>query len=231
MQKILKWIEGIVAVWGFLSIVAVILDAVGWLPVYDIHYTKKTAITPTVFMYPGEKIRLTAEFARSVESRQIESVVWRLKDSAGKEYRDLPRLRDVDLALLPDFSGTVNVDVKAKLFSEDQERHGSGSIHIVQTKPYQMVFRAGGKFALPAGWKDLSPKDAELYGGSAKWLRVSGLAKDPTELHLETEGRSFPIWDGKALLRYKSADDPSAPYRYETLTALDTTTPDLRRNQ
>lgn len=218
-QKVWKCIEVVVALWGFFTIVAIIADAARVLPSYDIYYRKKTDITPVVSQYPGQDIRLSAEFANSVDTQKLERVSWNLRDSSGKEYTDLPHLSQVDVTLVPDFSGTVTVAVTAKLVDEKEEMHGSVSFQIVQKKPRQLVFVKDGTFLLSTGTAKIDLKSVQLYGGSANWLPALATTLDPDRVRLMTEGRSFPTWDGKAYLRYKSGVDPTGLYQIEAVTA------------
>jgi hypothetical protein len=171
-------------------------------------------------LYPGQNVRLSAEFARSVNSQEIEKVVWNLKDSSGKDYGDLPNLRDIDVTLIPDFSGTVNVTVRATLLGENEARHGTGSIQIVQTKPHRLAFLRDGTFVLPPGLEKVEFRGMQLYGGSSIWYPASAATEESGKLRLMTEDRPFPTWDGKAFIRYKTSADSRGLYQYHTVTAL-----------
>ena len=75
-------------------------------------------------------------------------------------------------------------------------------------------------FALPFDWKEVELKTVQIYAGSSHWLPVSQVSSSEKEVYLATDVKSFSVWDGKAFLRYKSADNPTAMYKYEALTAL-----------
>src|SRR6266550_2340251 len=98
---------------------------------------------------------------------------------------------------------------------------GSGSIQIVQTKPYKLAFLKDGTFLLPGGVEKIDFESIQLYGGSANWFPALAAAEDPSKLRLKTEGRPFPTWDGKAYIRYRTIADPRDFYQYQTVTALD----------
>lgn len=220
LRVIWNIIKFIVTIWAFLSIAAIILDALGLLPYYDIYYRKKTDITPIVSSYPGQNVRLSADFARSVELKDIERIVWNLKDSSGKKYPNLPQLREVDITLIPDFSGIINVEVKAKIFQENKERYGIGSIHIVQTKPLKLTRLKNGQFMLPSDIGKIDLMSVQLYEGSENWLPAHATVEKSGVVRFTTMGPSFPVWDGKAYFRYKPTSDPSGSYQYKAATAL-----------
>ena len=220
MKVIWTIVKIIGTLWACFSALAVICDLLGLLPYYDIYYRKKTDITPIVFQYPGQNVRLCADFARTVEPKDIERVVWNLKDSSGKKYTDLPHLRDVDLTLIPDFSGTVNVEVKAKLYQEDHERHGRGSIYIVQTKPHKLTRIVEGAFLFLGDLEKVDLKSLQLYEGSANWVPANAAIEGPGRVRFTMEGRSVPVWDGKAYLRYKPSEAPTGSYQYDAAMAL-----------
>lgn len=219
-MTIWRFVQAIVTIWGFLAIVAIIVDALGLLPYYDIYYRKKTDITPIVFLYPGQNVRLCADFARSVNPKDIERIVWHLKDSSGKEYTDLPHLKDVDLTLLPDFSGIVNVEVKAKLYQDDKERFGKGSIYVVQIKPHKLNHIVNGAFVLPRNLKKADLKSIQIYEGSENWVPALASVEGAGTVRLATVGSPFTVWDGIAYLRYKLSENQAESYQYETAMAL-----------
>jgi hypothetical protein len=222
LRKIWMCINGAVTLWGFGSIIVVVLNAIGWLPGYEIVYKKRTEITPVASVYPGQRIRLRAEFPDAVRQSDIQSVTWRLRYSSGKEYDHLPQGDSMDVTLLPDLSGILNVDVKARLSGENEERHGVTSIPVVQTKSYNLVQLMAATVQFPPQLVGPNLKSVQLYEGASSWMAASASTqKKPDVVRLETEAHSFPAWDGKVYLRYKQADDPKGGYRYEVLTAME----------
>lgn len=219
LKKILAIIHVIVTIWGFLSICAIIADFFGVLPYYEIDYRKKTDITPTVHLFPGQNVRLSADFARSVNPKDIKEIVWELKHSSGEAYTDLPHLKEVDLTLLPDFSGIVNVTVKATLYQEDKERVGEGSIYVVQTKPYKLDNREYAKTEAPLSPKKIDPSSIQVYDGSAKWRSVPAPGEEAGKEGLILSAGST-VWDDTAYFRFKLSDKPDEPYQYTATPVL-----------
>lgn len=215
-----KWIERIGAIWGALSVLVILLDAIGLLPMYDIYYKKKSEITPKLLVYPGQKIRLSAQFDQSIDYSAIESVKWNLQDSSGKEYANLPQLNEVDVLLLPDYSGLIKITVKASLHSSET-RIGTGSIQVVQTKPQKLALNHESTFLTPADWGTTNKKGLEVYAGSFNWLPVSEVSNSQGELRLNTGGRSLQVWDGKIIYRSKqlsTKNNPPPKFKYDSLT-------------
>lgn len=231
-EKIMKYIERIGALWGLCTIIVTVLNLVGLLPYYNIYYKKKTEITPVLSVYPGAQIRLSAEFADSVDPQKIEDVIWKVKYSSGKEYENLSKTRELDIALLPDLSGILNLDVKAKIHEEEKERHGATSIQVVQTKPHNLSHQKGAAFALPAArLAEIDWNTVQLYGGTWEWLTAYQFKESQNSLRLSMKERSFPTWDGRAYLRYKPKNNQTGGYHYESLTALDTNPLNTPRGQ
>ena len=216
MNQLWEWLKRISATWGAFSFAVVVLGSVGMIPGYELVYKKKTEITPRTYLYPGNELRLSAEFAQRVELPDIEHVNWTAVDSSGQKYRDLPAGKEIDIQLLPDYSGILNVSVKAKLRGENVERSGSGSIHIAQTSPQKIVVGAG-KIQLPFKKERILPGSLQLYAGSNRWGSVSEAAITKTEDGVILERTPLPVWDGKAFVRYKMADDPSGPFNFKAL--------------
>ena len=221
LAPILNVISIITIIWTFLSIVTLILDFFGVLPWYDIQYRKKTDITPIVNLYPGEKVRLCPEFATPVASKNIKSIIWNLRNSSGEEYIDPPTTKDVDLTLLPDYSGILNVEVTAILDPNNQERFGKKSLHIVQTEPYKLKYKKVSIVTWPLGLQKDDLKGMEIYEGAAKWSKTYAIYEKHGFVQLAGHKKAIPIWDGMAYFRYKSSKNPTAPYQYETARALD----------
>src|SRR3990167_1292434 len=172
------------------------------------------------FMFPGNQMRLVAEFETPVDMSEIENVAWTLRESSGKEYEQFPQISP-EITLHPDYSGTLNISVKAKLRGQKNERIGSRSIQIVQKQPQQLSLHNGGIFHMPPDWEDIDSSTVQVYAGDAKWVPASATVKARNQLKLGIQGSDFPIWDGKAYLRFKSSNDTSTTYNYETLMALD----------
>ena len=220
-QYFWNFVKGTVTIWGFCSIIVFVLNAVGLLPWYEIVYKKKTEITPIASVYPGQRILLRAEFPDAVSQSEIQSITWKLKYSSGKEYDHLPQGDPIDVTLLPDLSGILNVDVKAKLSREGEERHGVTSIPVVQTESYKLVLPKWATFQLPQYLVGRDLKSVQIYEGASNWSAATAITnKKPNVLQLENDTHSFSAWDGKVYLRYKQADDPKGGYRYEALTTL-----------
>lgn len=229
-MKALKFMSGVVSVWGFLSIVALGLDYIGLLPVYDIHYKKKTDITPELSVFPGGNIQLNARFWEHVGNDQIESVTWTLKDSKGRDFPEIPSLRSVSVQLLPDFAGTMTVGVEAKLIGDDRKRTGRSSFHIVQTKPKQLDLVSEAQFLVPSTLKKNAIGHVQLYAGDDLWVDASVIDTTANTLSLTKRTRPLATWDGQAYLRYlpvswdelkQSWDSPSVEYLLATKIEAD----------
>lgn len=222
-MTIWEYIERIAALWGLVTMIVTVLHLVGWLPFYNIYYKRKTEITPVVSVYPSAQIRLSAEFADSVEPQKIKNVMWNIKYSSGEEYNNLSQARELDIILLPDLSGILNLGVKAKLYEEEKERHGAASIHVVQAKPHKLSYQKSATFALPAArLEEIDLSTVQLYGGTSEWLTAYQFKESQDSLRLSAKERSFPTWNGRAYLRYKPKNNQTGGYHYESLTALDT---------
>ena len=91
MEAVWEWIKRVSALFGFVTVVALVLDFFGVLPFYDIGYRKKHY--PTVCMFPGANLRLSAEFARAVELRDIERVTWNWRMALAESVLTYRKLR------------------------------------------------------------------------------------------------------------------------------------------
>ncbi|MNR40667.1 hypothetical protein D3C85_1589790 [compost metagenome] len=111
--------------------------------------------------------------------------------------------------------------MKAKLRGQKNERIGSRSIQIVQKQPQQLSLHDGGIFHLPPDWQGIDSSTVQVYAGDAEWVPASATVKAPNQLKLAPLGGDFPIWDGKAYLRFKTSDDASSTYNYEALMTFD----------
>ena len=214
-----SWVERIVTLWGFFAILIIIFSSLHLLPYYEIVYKKKTDITPRTSIYPGEKIRLSAEFTDAVELPDIESISWELVDSSGNKSQQELEGKDVDIQLEPDKSGILNIKVKAKLKDDADERTGSSSIQIVQTKP-EKVKLGKAKIFLPADWPKIKISTLQFYDGLNQWANVKNLKLSSDNETLVIEGSKIPIWNGKTFLRYKSVDNPFGSYEYQALNII-----------
>jgi len=219
-RKIFASLNVLTVLWSVFSIAVVILNWLGVLPYYNIYLKEKSGITPITFMFPGNQMRLGAEFETPVDMSEIENVVWTLKESSGKEYEQFPQISP-EITLHPDYSGILNITVKAKLRGQKDERIGSRSIQIVQKQPQQLSLHDGGLFYMPPDWQDVDSSTVQVYLGDAKWVPASATVKAPNQLKLALRGGDFPIWDGKAYLRFKTSDDTTTTYNYEALMTLD----------
>lgn len=201
MKYFWKWIERIVTAWGFLSILAIFLDVLGVLPLYDVVYKRKTDIEPVISLYPGQNVRLSANFASAVSPSDIESVKWVLKDSSGHEYGDLPSLKDVDFILVPDFSGTVSARVSAKLLGDQSERYGYGAFHIVQKEPIKLFYADSSAFIVPSLDSTALDGRVQVYSGNDSWVDVTPTTLENGSIQLLSSGKNIPVWGGTAYLR------------------------------
>lgn len=206
LKVVYKTLNVVGVVWGGIAAIIVVLNWINLLPVYDIHLQKKTGLIPRTFLYPGQNVRLSAEFARGVSTPDIQSVFWKLSDSSGRAYTELPTGRDVDVRLPPDFAGTVRVDVRAKMLNEDDERHGAGSIQIVQNAPLPLSYVSEVFIDAPQKIDVSEFKGAEIYAGAAKWEKV-GVTLESGKIRIQANGGKVPIWDGLAFLRFRSTPE------------------------
>jgi hypothetical protein len=212
-----EWLKRLSATIGVVSVVVVFGGWMEWFPGYDVTFKKKSEITPGTHVFPGSTVRLIAEFARAVTDSELEKVEWNAVNSSGQKYRDLQGNRQIDVVLLPDYSGIVNVTVKAKVRNEGAERVGSGSIHIAQTSPRKLEI-AEGRVQLPFHKSRIDPGSLQIYEGANRWAPVPAAAVTEQENNLILKDK-LPVWDDKAFVRYKLTDDPSGPFKYEALLA------------
>ena len=116
--------------------------------------------------------------------------------------------------------GIKNYGTRYKLYQEDDERYGRGSIYIVQTKPHKLTRIEDGTFVLPWDLEKVDLKSVQLYEGSANWAPATATIAGAGTVRFTMEDRSFPVWNGKAYLRYKPSGDPTGSYQYEAAMAL-----------
>lgn len=218
MRKIIKIIELIVLFSGFISIVVLVLNFFGVLPYYDVHYIKKTEITPRTSVFPGQVVRLTTDFTSAVDLPQLERVIWDLTTASGRSYGSFEGGREIDVQLLPDFSGIINIGVKARVRGESAERNGVTSLHIAQDKPRKITIQAA-RFQAPLDWKGLDSTKFQVYAGNNQWLDTTGLKLTDYKGNMKfvIENSNIPVWDGKTYFRYKATDKPPDISKYRAL--------------
>lgn len=175
--------------WTVVTIIFITLQAFGLAPA-ELSFVSKDAIRPLVHLYPGNNIRLKPEFIKSLPEGDIEDIMWTLS-GAGKTS-DIPGLEPV--VTLPPDGGLYRVQVRARIRNSD-DRKGTTSIYIVQTKPQKVTASEDTKVKIDDLPKDI--KQIAVYEGNGESrLAQIETVNGQTYLHLN-KGDQVPAFNGK----------------------------------
>jgi len=196
MKKILTlvndnlYISALLKAYGFIVIVWGLLSYVDLMPFYQIKLYKVNSVTPTISLFPGQKIRLDFDFHDALAQQDVASAIWYLvKD--GKKLYGVNGLRPT-ITLPPAEGGIYQLEVFARM-DDDKTKSGKINLYVVQDKPEQITVPQAVQLTAtidnnsPEFLKKIQMSGAEVYSGEGKWTKVQTISTSGNKAVIEVK--------------------------------------------
>ncbi|MCB0413200.1 MAG: hypothetical protein KDD50_02630 [Bdellovibrionales bacterium] len=193
-SKIFIWVEVVSIIWGFLTIVYIILNAFGAAP--DLNFVKKADIQPVVYLYPGSNVQLKPDFKKVVLQDELLNVDWTIKGK-GKSTKITGPL---PIVTLPPEGGIYDLKVQAKV-RDKADMIGAGSIYIVQVEPQKVT--ATENLKVKVADTPLEAEEIEIYQGAGKSSEAKIEITEEGSFVNILRGQELQAVDGKVFFKLK----------------------------
>lgn len=195
------WVELVLTIWGFASLVLLLAASLGWIPFYVIEIRNKFDITPQVALFPGQQVQLHPDFNEPVNTPDIEDISWTLKKPTGDLYQQ-SKLKDFPVLLHPDYAGAINVSVEAKIKGDNAVRRGSTNLHVVQVDPIPSIISENAMISAPGYSLASNIETLQFYKGDGEWVSAT-MGYNSRLSPGVIAARDVPNWNGKVYARYE----------------------------
>jgi len=205
-------------IWGLLSY---------WdlMPFYQVKLFKINSITPTISLFPGQKIRLNFDSHQAITRGDISSADWQLLQDNKVLFEE--KGLEPTIPLPTTEGGIFQLKVIATL-NDNRIKSGQINFYIVQDIPKQVTFSSYTEVNLttenntPAFLKNVQQHGAEIYAGNGEWKKVDATTASKNNVTVKLKA-NVPIssFNNEMLIRAQgSAKDLSnygtakVPYNY-----------------
>lgn len=155
-------------IWGILSYFDL-------MPFYQIKLFKINSLTPTISLFPGQKIRLNFDSHQTIARGDINSANWQLLQDNKVLFEE--KGLEPTIPLPPTEGGIFQLRVIATL-NDNSIKNGQINFYIVQDTPKQVTFSSSTEVNLTNEnntsefLKNVQEHGAEIYTGKGQWKKV-----------------------------------------------------------
>lgn len=201
-SKIYGCIEFILALWGFGTIIYLILNAFGLVPA-EISFIKKSEIKPRVYLYPGASVQFKADFNKVVDSDEITDFFWTLK---GNDTESTIRGAQ-PVVVLPPIGGVYSLTARA-VTREKSDLTGFGSLYIVQLEPQKTTLNDEVKIKVSDS--AIESGEIEIYEGPSRSKTAVVENTSSGSFVTLSKGEELSAVGGKIFYREKINSSPAS---------------------
>jgi hypothetical protein len=181
MKKVFIWLKDNLYFNGFIKIYGVVMLFWGLfsyfdlMPFYQVKLFKINSITPTVNLFPGQKIRLNFDFHQVIARQDINAANWQLLKDDKVLFEEKGLEPTISLPLTD--GGIYQLRVNAKLIDETIKT-GQINLYVVQDIPKQVILLHSAEVNLTTEnntlqfLKNVQSNGAEVYVGNGQWAKV-----------------------------------------------------------
>jgi hypothetical protein len=186
---------------------------IGWVPGYRAKYVREDSITPLIYLFPGQKLRLKPQYEGLLDERDINQVRWNIR---GENF-NFSQSGLQPTVIAPAEGGVYQIDVGIKVEGERSDRLGRTSMYIVQDQPRASRVKKGDTAKLeipsesPRSVEQPANRVLEIYAGKGNWQPYEDVKFTGDEVEF-TKTDSVPTVQGKILFRLKGQGRSEAEY-------------------
>lgn len=190
-------LEYICFAWALLSIVWSILQAFG-ITKGIITFVPKDDINPIIQLYPGNSIKLKADFLEPVPQGNIIDLKWTITGTNKTiEMSDLE-----PIVILPPEGGIYNLHAEAKV-RDAEDMKGSTNFYVVQTVAKKMTANEDIKVKIDN--TPIPEKVVEVFKGSGTVAALAVEVENGASYVKIQKGQELPVINGKVFYKTKSS--------------------------
>lgn len=208
ISVILKGYGLIMITWGLASYFNI-------SPYYQIKLYKTNSITPILYLFPGEPVRLGFDAHKVISNDEINSLYWYLIKNNTVILKDEGQALTIKLP--PTIGGTYQLRATLNL-TDNTTLTGQSNFYVVQDIPNQVPIPEKTNVALSTGnnssefLTQIKKQGAEIYSKNG-WVKVPVVTSPQGELKLEiNKNETISTYNDQMFIRAQGAENKLGSY-------------------
>lgn len=189
-----------------------VLSTLNILPFYKVRRYPISGVTPSIHLFPGQKIKLAADFVDAVPENTISEVDWRIS----QRNRTFEATGIHPTVILPvDGGGTYELAVEARILNEQGSRKGQSTFHVEQNSDQKIKFKRESTLNLKPSFRNrvlpASAESVEVYVGDSTWSPAIKTSAEKYQIKV-SPGTELPVYEGRVIYRLKGKEKDLSAY-------------------